>query len=306
MKITREYHGELTAAQQQLLGRYFDGELGWFQRYSAERLIRNNIVAGEYLAQLAALRAGVSEVFAMASKPINLWERISARIEHEERNAIFTRKVEGSASKPARSLAATSGLGSGRLAEAWKAFPSLGYGFSAGAVSAALLMLVVFPKASSVGSAGNAPAPFGVIAQQPLSERIINSNGSAETVRYSPFDIQGTDFDLSPAPRGFNGGELGATNREFRSVSTSRPVQPVEIDWVRSDGRLRVMRDAQESNPVIFVAPRLRASSNQNRRPIVMKGLNDDRLSSVGVSRRSTRALATFDDTFSSSSAAGR
>lgn len=262
---------------------------------------------------------------------VDLWAKIESRIENEERNAIYlknssvNKSISKSKNRPYRveSRVENQLEISNSIGAAWSALVTkvahgrgLGVGFGTGAVSAALLMFTILPSNILPGNNRSPTAEparltsFEVSTARneaqalQLASNLSSREGSlggleAREVRYLPSDIQGTDFDVNARYLGtgsgiggtvFSGSGIGSG--DYRSVSSSREVQPVEIDWVRSDGRLRVMRDPQESNPVIFVAPRSHSIG-------VLNGGTKNGIRGGVVSRRPTRStFAPFDDSF--------
>lgn len=80
----------LTERQELLLCRYFDGECGICGRYAAKYLLARNRGALEFFEQLSAIRTECQEVCSQSDDIWGeLWERISARIESEERAAFY-------------------------------------------------------------------------------------------------------------------------------------------------------------------------------------------------------------------------
>gem|GEM_PF-6080973 len=267
MKILNKNSVELSARQRELLSRYFDNELSWPRRIFAQRLLRNSDVAANYIESLAALRVNVAEMMqptaASGERAVDLWSKINARIDIEERSTELSAVYLKQKTVKAKTGKKT-GEKSGSFADQYLGY---GYGFGAGVASAALVLLTVLPQGGNTGST-NKDSPAGsVSAGSGFNNANNNATGDSQAtgpVRYSAFDIQGTDFDSSASFRNLNGAN---SNSGLHSVSnggaTARQrVTPVEIDWVRSDGRLQVMRDAAESNPVIFIAPRSSSSGS--------------------------------------------
>jgi hypothetical protein len=80
----------LTERQELLLCRYFDGECGVCGRYAAKSLLAKNSDAREFFEQLSTIKNECQEVCSQNDERSgDLWERISARIESEERAAFY-------------------------------------------------------------------------------------------------------------------------------------------------------------------------------------------------------------------------
>lgn len=80
----------LTERQELLLCRYFDGECGLCGRYVAKSLLAKNPDAREFFEQLSAIKTECQEACSQNDEICgDLWGRISARIESEERAAFY-------------------------------------------------------------------------------------------------------------------------------------------------------------------------------------------------------------------------
>ncbi len=76
----------LTAAQERLLGRYCDNECGVIGRLRAERFCSRNEEARKYVDLLMNLKKEIPSYTAAFPEPSeDLWDRILAKIEYEER-----------------------------------------------------------------------------------------------------------------------------------------------------------------------------------------------------------------------------
>ncbi len=80
----------LTERQELLLCRYFDGECGVLGRYTAKRLLESNQAARGFFDQLSTIRTECQESRSQIhDADSDLWQRISSRIESEERAAFY-------------------------------------------------------------------------------------------------------------------------------------------------------------------------------------------------------------------------
>jgi len=86
----------LSEKHELLLCRYFDGECGFFERRAAQTLLNRNIAAREFFEQLSSIRKECED-FGSDTTPasVDLWDRISARIDVEERTALYSREGNG-------------------------------------------------------------------------------------------------------------------------------------------------------------------------------------------------------------------
>jgi hypothetical protein len=95
--MSNQDDNDLTDRQQLLLSRYVDGECGLMRSLQVKRLLATQSAARQYLNDLKRTRTVLSErLSAPQSVSVDLWDRIEARIEQEERAALFlgARSVE--------------------------------------------------------------------------------------------------------------------------------------------------------------------------------------------------------------------
>jgi hypothetical protein len=130
--MSRQNKKILTERQELLLCRYFDGECGVCGRYAAKSLLAKNEDAREFLERLSTISNECQDARSRSGDMCgDLWERISTRIESEERAAFYlgTRREE-----PIRS-------GKGILERFYSSQVLMG-GLSGAAVAALALVLV--------------------------------------------------------------------------------------------------------------------------------------------------------------------
>jgi hypothetical protein len=95
--MSNQDDNNLTDQQQLLLSRYVDGECGLIRSLQVKRLLSTQPAARRYVTQLEQTRATLSEhLSASSSVSVDLWGRIEARIDQEERAAFFlgARRIE--------------------------------------------------------------------------------------------------------------------------------------------------------------------------------------------------------------------
>lgn len=119
--------GSLTGSQEKLLARFCDNECGAIGRMRAERLCGRNEEARLYVDLLRSMKEEIPAYTAAFPEPSeNLWDRVLAGIEHQERLDLIDMENRDSR------LLDTLKLGFGRLS----------YGIVAGCATAALIFTV--------------------------------------------------------------------------------------------------------------------------------------------------------------------
>jgi hypothetical protein len=127
---------ELTDSQQLLLCRYFDNECTCVGRFLAQRLLGSRTEAREYLESLRRTGMSCRDAMSCGHVPhIDIWNRIEARIEAEERAAIFLGARNQEGNRPRWGRVSTSQVFLG--------------GLSGAAVTAMALLLVTNPSNQS-------------------------------------------------------------------------------------------------------------------------------------------------------------
>lgn len=126
-------NSQLSERQEMLLSAYADGECSAFSRFMAKRLLQSNEQARLFLNQLHA-SSQTFKSFTNAHEPADLWGRISARIEAEQRAAQF---LGGRATE-------TAGASESFISRFLSRHAVIG-GFSGAAVAAMVLVLVTRP-----------------------------------------------------------------------------------------------------------------------------------------------------------------
>lgn len=169
---------DLTDRQQLLLSRYVDGECGLIRSLQVKRLLSTQPAARRYITQLEQTRSTLSEhLSASQSLRVDLWDRIEARIDQEERAAFFlgTRRIETRGdSTPRDSI--------------WGAFslPASWVGGLSGAALAGAVLVFLYKPAQIVSfsapqqiASQNAPQqvqPVGIGSQRYVQPRVARIN----------------------------------------------------------------------------------------------------------------------------------
>lgn len=257
----------LSQKQELLLLAYLDGECGLLAKLWVKSLLARKPEARSYLAGMKEAALGIGEALSpksivetnvAGSKPYapDLWNRISARIEQEQRAEVFLGK---------RRLV-------GEKMKVWKMeWAPLGWGFSGAVVAAGLALVMV-----GLGLVGGSPGSGPVVAN--LVDRAVQGE-NVSTVSFPDM----TD-DVDGASRSdINGGgaqEAGAalvSQRIPAQILPERDVfdsagessagralnrQVTEVDWMRSPGRVRMIPDPSGNATILWI--------NRNRQPITV------------------------------------
>ena len=226
-----ESESKLSEREERLLISYHDGECNLLNVFLARRLLKRSAQANEFILNLKNL--GVSMRADRASSPhasteVDLWSRISARIDSEERAELML----GERSFRKARARAESGW------EMW--WPRLSWGASGAAFAAACSAILVYS-----GTVGPASSP----------SRMASLNSARSQIPLV-------------APVAFSG--------QGRAAAESG-VSPLEMDWMRSEGRLHVMHDPEEKTSIIWVKPR--QSRNRTPQATLAGDFNNQRLS---------------------------
>jgi hypothetical protein len=211
----------LSERQERLLMRVADGQVGFFDRRRASALLEKSAAARNFvdgirnsgaLSRVALLNSADSD---LRTHEVDLWGRISRRIEEEERAELMLgRRVTDERERAP--LGWFERLGFDRLA----------WGLTGGMVAASLTVFIL---------------------RQPPSAARDQQNFSVASLPLPHVAFNNTERSL-PA---------------IAPVSTSAPVSfssaehnVVEVDWMRSDGRVRLMQDPSERSAIIWIKRR--------------------------------------------------
>lgn len=211
----------LSERQEQVLCRFLDGEGHYLDRFQAKWLLKNNPRAREFVREIEQVGHVVCvDLNRVESCPDldRMWGRISQRIDNEERAALYLgeRVLLPSQQRPASQQRPESLM-------------SRRYGWGvAGLASAACIAFFV------VGFETNSSAPAGgrLVATGSSEQVVARSEGSAVV-------------------------DLVSSNPQ-EQVSRSRLIgdfdsHGVEVDWMRSQGHVRVIPDSERRSGIIWV-----------------------------------------------------
>jgi hypothetical protein len=181
---------ELSERQELLLSSYVDNECSFLSRLRAERLIKQNETAKLFVQNLKNTSQTYRSLFSDTAASTNLWDKISQRIDAEERAALYLGQR-----KPA-----TVAQERPTLANFFSKQALLG-GLSGAAVAACVLMLVSRPakpgeiipvytggpvaahNASAFHQASLGSAPQAAVAGSSMEVDWMRSNGSLKIIQ---------------------------------------------------------------------------------------------------------------------------
>ena len=132
----------LREKDERLISKWLDGECGWLERWRAGRLLRGSQAARNFLENMQAVRCGAQCWGESACRcQVDLWDRIAARIDQEQRAEVFL----------GRRRAAAADVRESRFSP-W----TLGVSGAAVAAAAALLLVFLPGGAGNTGPGGRA------------------------------------------------------------------------------------------------------------------------------------------------------
>jgi len=240
----------LTESEEQLLMSYFDNEATLFAKLRARRLLSHSPEAMSYFQSLGAFKKECSLSIKGAGS-VDLWDGICARIEQEEHTQILLGERRVLDSSRPRSL----------LSEWLVEFanPRV-WGLSAASVAAIFLFSFVMRSNNQ-----------GIDSTNNLSSPTRNWQSSIPTVEgvstNSAVPIQGESLvDLSSLNTRRKLDRLSIRRAQRRSTDIpayagfpasallgDSESNPVEIEWMRSDGRLSVLEGGPSGPTIIWV-----------------------------------------------------
>ncbi|MEN9845986.1 MAG: hypothetical protein RIS36_1133 [Pseudomonadota bacterium] len=200
---------ELSEQQELLLSSYVDNECSFIARMRAERLIKQNENAKLFVHNLKGISQTYRSLFSGNTTSPDLWDRISQRIDGEERAALYLGQR-----KPETLL-----LERPSLAQFFSKQAVLG-GLSGAAIAACVLMFV------------SRPAKPGEILP-------VYTGGPVAAHNASAFH----QASLGSAPQG------------------AIPGSSMEVDWMRSNGSLKIIQNPTDNSAIFWVRKRPGAQS---------------------------------------------
>ena len=208
---------KLTVSHERLLMRYHDGECSWFTTRRAKALLAISTEAKEHLAHLQQLAQTVDNFSHATVTPTDLWSRIERRIDQEEKAALYLGK---------RSFSATGGV---------QRYTGLSGAFTFGVPVAACVLAVSFFVFSG------SEAPVNEIRQNVASiavpGRVIESRSVLPVANTAPVTYADPSTGVQVSP----------------TAQFVRSHDPWEVEWIRSDGRVRMIHQSSGRAPVLWI-----------------------------------------------------
>lgn len=213
---------KLTVSHERLLMRYHDGECSWFTARRAKALLAFSADAKEYLAHLQQLAQVVDSFSHSAVEPVDLWARIEQRIDQEEKTALYLGKRSFSATGATRSSSGFGGL------------------FTFGAPVAAFVVVLSFFLYT-----GN-EIPVTEIGQT-VASLSVNSTAVSGVAPESRTVLP----VANTAPVSYTDPTVGV--QVAPTAQFVRSHDPWEVEWIRSDGRVRMIHQRSGRAPVLWI-----------------------------------------------------
>jgi hypothetical protein len=223
--MTKHNSNTLTEGQELLLSRFYDGEASLLDRLRARRLISKIPEAATFLSSLKQSTLDTQQHLNQSLEgDCDLWSCISARIDAEERAALYL------GARPTTASTEPEGFMSRLLSS-----HALMGGLSGAAVAAALLLTL---------SPGSTQRDIPVI-----------SLDSASLSR-APQTFQGVTLPSGSSAAPSNGSRLSTVARS-----------PLEVDWLRGAGPLKIIQNPDSSSGVIWVKRQRLSSTTKTPTP---------------------------------------
>ncbi|MBX7138534.1 MAG: hypothetical protein K1X83_11180 [Oligoflexia bacterium] len=229
----------LSEDQEMLLMRYLDGECGFWERRRAQKLLTQR-TAQQFVEEFLEIgqKVALTEQNSPSVVLDDLWGKISNRIDQEKRAEVFL--------GPRRAVADEPGLVSG-IAE-WFSFASFGRNLTlaGGLVAACLGFVMVQHRTSSM------PAQIATgSGAQPLSESALSQALGGRALQPVNMSLPEPIYDELPQET------FAASAGNAPQALARRPVnEALEVDWMRSAGRVKLMRDPEQRSTIIWIRKR--------------------------------------------------
>lgn len=293
----------ISEGDEQLLMKFVDGECSAWERMKAKRLLNRSPIAQEFVHQCRESSRHFSDVMAdvmafgtldgmsKSRSQVDLWERIEGRIDQEERAAFFL----GERRFPEAGRQRESSSAFQFLSEFFQ--PNL-LGSGAGvAIAACLAVLIWQPGIFQLmnSSPQDSPSQNSLLQNNPLqaspehsaqlgSKEISPVSGTASSVAnvnlVSKTQARPNPLSLSRSVRTRGAAATQESGYVQPQILDNEWNRTVEVDWMRSDGRVRMVHEPSSGVPIIWVKRRnLNSTSRRSLRSVsspapVSRGLN--------------------------------
>lgn len=212
----------LTEQQESLLMKFVDGECAWLERRRAERLIAKSSEARSFVDSLLQVGRECSENLTCqpASSGKDMWQRVVQRLEEEERAAAFLgpRRIEREQGW------------FDEFVQAVLSWRGLSGAFAAAGV--AFIALQYMPG-KLPGGAVPGGTPIVLKDESAIGIQPVSGFGNAAAVS-----------------------ELNGASRSFQRPRLVADSDTIEVDWVRSRGRVRMVKDRDAGSTIIWIKQR--------------------------------------------------
>jgi len=264
---------ELSEREEKLLVRYFDGEHSLLDALKVSRLMRRNPLAKDFLETMKVIgeiaRNERKGIFAMDPTPVNLWDRVNSRIESEQRAALYLGE------RKTTPLSASAGI---EKLKSWigVSWDNVAWG-SSGAFAAAAITVMLLGQGAPVAGVGSGvrlvEAQVGDLRNLGRNVRTVSVNRRQQSVNQVAL-TQGNDVLNHFATSEFSEAQGG--NKSRTALVASNKLMPVEVleeysnltavevNWMRSPGRVRMMQDPSEKGAIIWVKRRPQMQVDRN------------------------------------------
>lgn len=266
----------LTIRQEELLAKCFDGEGRLLDRWRMRRLLSINGRAAEYMRSLEGSRAVIRRA---PGAPVDLWDRVARRIDEEQkREFLLGRRV----------------LSAGGISRSWRAIfdPSNlrleSWGMPLTAVAASLLGIVVyFERGADSASINASSARLSSITSNPLASSSLAKGPAVVPGGGVPGAVLAAEHlapPRLPVPQ-VNLVSNGANSGAF-SPGFGFDEKGVELEWIRSDGRVRMIQNPQGRSSIIWIrrrAPLQARTQVAGNRPLIIEENMSRNVSALNV-----------------------
>ncbi len=205
----------LSERQEQLLIKWIDGEGGWLNRFYVRHFLAAKPSAQRFIQEMLQVKKNVVGILQSGSRGegVDLWERISVRLDQEEQAEIFLGNRPAAVSAP-----------SGGWAEKFV------WGACGACVTAALAVMLVVLRPST--------------NEYSTPQLLASSNGNMESRVIDGITVSSGAYDGAGSLN-----HLVSANRP--SVSPAK--RAWEMDWIHSAGRVHLVEDSRGGSAVIWV-----------------------------------------------------
>jgi hypothetical protein len=254
----------LSEKEEMLIMWLHDGECAWWHKLRAKRLVSSSIEAQCFLDELKRQSQSVQKV--LGAHDVNelcsvdelaaerLWKRVLRGIDADERAKVWGSERDMSPYKLPKQF-----LSEGLSTWFGSSRPVFTYGFGGGIAFATLLLVTVGLLDGNVFS--NSEGRLDGSGQVSTSDQVhkVGYRGGQESATAYP-SMAAT---ASVGYPGFSRDLVAAASSSER-LRVDR-FEPVEVEWLRSDGRIRMLSDGRNGTAVVWVTRDRHLPGSQGR-----------------------------------------